>query len=233
MNTKESNNNINLILTDEERAILIGTLLGDAHIQKRGNSYRLKISHSINQKEYVHWKYAKLRRLCKTTQPPKTETIKSGFEVVTFYTSSGLWLKELHELFYVRKKQEIREGEGGEEGGYVKIVSPDLQKCLSTLPPALWLTLFYLDDGSVRNDCYSGKLSTQGFTLEENHFLRQILATLGIEASVAIHSKKKNQYYLNLRAITFGTLIKYIEPVVREIPVMIYKLNELRKPRND
>ena len=42
------------MLTAVEDTIIQGTLLGDAHIQKRGlGSFRLKISHSIKQAQLV------------------------------------------------------------------------------------------------------------------------------------------------------------------------------------
>ena len=110
--TTQNNNNIlnkNLLpLTSEETAIILGTLLGDAHLQKRGpNSYRLKITHSINQKSYVNWLHNKLNRLCTTTQRPVVKTDKKDYQTIEFYLSSGIWLKDFFDLFYTKKNNKF------------------------------------------------------------------------------------------------------------------------------
>jgi len=52
-------NQKNLKLTSELREILVGKLLGDGHLetQNKGKTWRLKIEHSIKQKEYVMHQY--------------------------------------------------------------------------------------------------------------------------------------------------------------------------------
>lgn len=232
-------------LTDDERAIIIGTLLGDAHLQKRSNSYRFKIEHGIKQKKYVWWSYEKLKRLCDTTLPPKTvfsarrkavSLVKNNTEVdentdttnatVVFYLKSGSYLAEIHALFYKQN----------DEGKYVKRVTPELIEKLPMNP--LLLTTWFLDDGSVRNDCYAGKLAIQGFTKEENELLSGYLKRWNIIAKVNVSNLEKQQYYLAISAKTFGNLVSVIETILRtEIPSMVYKLNDerkkKRKPRND
>jgi len=208
-------------MTDVEKALIMGTLLGDAHIQKRGNSYRLKIEHGIDQASYVCWKHAKLQRFCQTTQKPKTVKSKKGYETVVFYTTSGTWLEEIYGLFYKET----------EKNKFVKTITPELIENLLMSP--ILLATFFMDDGSVRNDCYAGKLATQGFSKEENALLCSYLSKWGIECEVVYHIKSKNQYYISIPAKTFDNLVKEIEPIMNEIPSMNYKLNQQRKPRND
>lgn len=45
----------------------------------------------------------------------------------------------------------------------------------------------------------------------------------------------EEHYYVSLpaKSQTFAKLVDLIEPYVREIPDMVYKLNEMRQPRND
>ena len=52
-------------LTYEEFQILIGSILGDGHIELTHNSvnYCYKEGHAVSQKEYLLWKYHKLKRL--------------------------------------------------------------------------------------------------------------------------------------------------------------------------
>ena len=57
-------------LTQEQKSIIIGSLLGDGYLRivsKRKNAF-LEINHSISEKEYVDWKHLKLKYLVKS--PP-------------------------------------------------------------------------------------------------------------------------------------------------------------------
>jgi hypothetical protein len=50
-------------LSEEEKSIIIGSLLGDGHLERNGVHFRLQITHSIKQKSYLLWKMRKLKRL--------------------------------------------------------------------------------------------------------------------------------------------------------------------------
>jgi len=150
--------------SESEIALIMGTLLGDGHLNKRCESYRIKIDHSFDQKEYILWKHNKLKRLCQTTQEPKEILDKKGNKGIEFYTSSSKEYKSIHSLFY--QLQKVKEKSGTEKEKYVKVITRQLIDNLPTNP--LVLATFYMDDGSVRNDCYAGKLATQGFSQEES-----------------------------------------------------------------
>lgn len=208
-------------ITESQLAIILGTILGDAHIQRRGNSYRLKIEHEGDQEAYVYWKYSKLENLCRTTHPPKKRVTKKGYVSFQFHLSSSKWMGIIHNYFY----KEL------ENGRYLKVITPELIEALPVNP--LLLAVMFMDDGSVRDDCYSGKIATQGFTKEEQHLLAGYLEKYGLYCKVVPHVKEKNQYYLSVPAKSFPGLVSNIETVVNEIPDMVYKLNIERKPRND
>lgn len=95
------------------------------------------------------------------------------------------------------------------------------------------LAVLFMDDGSKRNDVYSGKLALQGFSKEEQELLIPYFDKWGVKVTVAKHTVESGQHYINISAKTFGRFIEIIEPIVKEIPEMEYKLNEARKPRND
>lgn len=209
-------------LSATEKAVLYGSLLGDGSLIKRGNSYRYNIEQGEEQKTYVEWKYAKLGRLCQTTQPPKKVTSKKGFVSYLFHTSSGLYLKELYDLFY-KKKTPYLNG-----SLYVKTITQQLIDELPMNP--IVLAVLFMDDGSVRNDCYAGKIATQCFLLEEQHLLSTYLKKWGIDCNIVKHTKETGQFYISIPAKSFGRFVEIIEPTVLEIPVMSYKLNQLRKP---
>ena len=52
-----------LRMTERQRQILNGMLLGDGHLERQGDaqSARLKIEHSVAQSSYVAWKFAEWR----------------------------------------------------------------------------------------------------------------------------------------------------------------------------
>lgn len=204
-------------ITNEERAVLIGGLLGDEILPRRDGSYRYRVQHSDKQTEYVNWKRKKLSNLCKNTQPPQKRLKKNTpHSVVEFYTDSGVYLKEIHELLY--RKENSR---------YRKTITPEVIDKLPVDP--LVVAVWYLDDGSIRNDCYAGKIASQGFTKEENELLCEYLKKFGIDCHVVKHTEASGQWYITIPAHAFGNLVKVIEPIVREVPSMEYKLNELRR----
>jgi len=55
-----------LSLTQIQKEVLIGTLLGDGCllVNVYGKNYRLYIEHSVKQKNYLEWKYEIFREWC-------------------------------------------------------------------------------------------------------------------------------------------------------------------------
>lgn len=51
-------------LNQLQKDLIIGSLLGDGHIDKRETQPIFIVSHAINQKEYLYWKYEILKDLC-------------------------------------------------------------------------------------------------------------------------------------------------------------------------
>jgi hypothetical protein len=207
-----------------EKAILMGSLLGDGMLQKRGiSSFRYRASQGIKQEEYLNWKYGQLKRLCTTTQPPKKVTDKKGFVTVEFYSSSGNYLKEYFDLFYKESAGSL--GKAG--SSYVKKITGELIDELPMQPEVL--AVWFMDDGSVRGDSYAANLATQCFSKKENQLLQGYLKKWGINSSISRHTKLSDQYYLYIGSGNFQKLVEIIEPIVKEVPSMEYKLNEARR----
>lgn len=213
---------MNSYLTEEEKSILFGTLLGNGHLNKRGNSYRLKIEHSIEQKNYAFWKRKNLQRLCLTTQEPKVRVFKDDKKSIFFYTQSIPFFDDFYYLFYKFDQNSQK---------WRKHLSSDLIQEIPMNP--LVLAVWFLDDGSVRNDSYSGKIATQCFDIIQINILKAYLLKWDIDCNIVLHKKSKNQYYISIPSKSFIKLVKYIEEIVNHIPDMTYKLNEKLKPRND
>nr|YP_009367550.1 putative LAGLIDADG homing endonuclease [Pseudoneochloris marina]ARK14538.1 putative LAGLIDADG homing endonuclease [Pseudoneochloris marina] len=225
-----------LLLTQFEEAVFLGHLLGDGHIQKRGQSFRSKISHSIKQKEYVEWKYEKLKRLCDQNHPPKLVINKKANEQnYFFYLQSGKYLKKYHDLFYQpylwTSSVEDKTANVVQKIKYRKTITPALIEALPSDP--LLLAVWFLDDGSSRKDVFSGKLATQGFSKEEQFLLQMyLLKNFGIKTQLVLNSRQKKQYYLSIpsKGSHFSNFVKLISPFVNQIESMKYKISN---PRND
>ena len=58
----------NMLLSKRQKEILIGTILGDGHLEKNGNGIRLRVDHGMNQSEYLKWKFKEFENLA-TNKP--------------------------------------------------------------------------------------------------------------------------------------------------------------------
>jgi hypothetical protein len=210
-------------INDDEMAILCGTLLGDSTLGDRKNgTYRLKVEHCEAQSEYTYWLHNKLQRLCSNTKGPTvTKARKTANSGIVFYSNTSPIFKDLYELFYKKK----------ENGKYVKTITQELIDKLPMSPYVL--ATLWMDDGSVRNDAYSGKIATMGFPKQENELLIKYLEKWGLNCKVVLNSEEKQHYYISVPAASFPKLVSIMEPVISQIPTMTYKLNSDRKPCND
>nr|YP_009130580.1 putative LAGLIDADG homing endonuclease [Tydemania expeditionis]CEO91110.1 putative LAGLIDADG homing endonuclease [Tydemania expeditionis] len=195
-------------LTSIEHSIILGTLLGDGFLQKRGQKARLRICHSWKQKEYVDWKYQQLIRLCQRTQKPIFSQRPTG-QIYSFSTQSEKILLNYYDLFY---------------NNGLKTIRPSL---INSITDPLSLAVWWLDDGNARLDCYSGRLATQAFSLKEHKILQQLLfKNFEIQTNIVKHSIYKKQYYLYIPSRFFSKLVLLIRPYVQLIPTLLYKLGK-------
>jgi hypothetical protein len=215
---------LSLFFIMQVNALLIGTILGDGHVQKtqsKTEKCRLRISHSLEQKDYVDWKFSQLQNLCSSL--PKYDEKKNSYQ---FYTDYSADLKLYHDLFYEKNEKTYR-----------KVIRPLLKNYLTD---PISLAVWYCDDGSKRTDCDACRIATHSFSLEEIKILQAILLdNFEIRSHIvkAGRSKKGNYqwYSLSLSARDGGfhrlreLIFSYVES---KIPSMMYKL-EVRRPRND
>jgi len=95
-----------LKLSREQREILVGLLLGDAHLetQNGGRTYRLKVEYSVKNKDYCQHIYEVFKEWVLT--PPREKTVRRGEHQsvnVTFSTVS-------HGAFRFYAKQFYKDG---------------------------------------------------------------------------------------------------------------------------
>ena len=183
-------------LTQVEKSVIIGSLLGDGYLRVipgRKNAF-LEINHSISQKEYVDWKFQKLKNIVKS--PPKQRKGNGKRISYRFFTQQHPKLTEIHSRFYKKR---------------IKII-PDLK--LNPLIIAIW----FMDDGSKNYKSYY--LNTQSFSYLLQKKLIQILKKqYKIESSL---NRDKQYYRIRIKKDSAKRFRKLIYNYI--IPSMRYKI---------
>ena len=181
-------------LTEEQKSIIIGTLLGDGTLRKKTNTL-LEINHSYKQKEYVLWMYEKFQGITKT--PPKLRVSGKNRMSCRFTTVSLSEFNYYHKLFYTNR--------------IVKSVPRNLK--LDRLSLAVW----FMDDGSKsRSSVY---FNTQQFNLNDQKTLMKLLNEFGLETSL---NKDKKYYRIRIRTSSLNLFKELVAPYM--LRSMIYKL---------
>ena len=193
-------------VSSREKEIIIGTILGDAHIAMLKTAARLEITHSEKQKEYVLWKHAELKRF--TSSKPRLVKIKDErygktYRQWRFATKAGDWCTALHRVFY---------------RGRVKIVPENIQGLLAS---PLSLAVWFMDDGGRRNDSYGLFLNTLSFTLREHELLQHCLQK-NFSLETRVHWIQDG-YRLYIPSKCARHFCELVHPYL--LPLMHYKLS--------
>jgi hypothetical protein len=90
-----------------------------------------------------------------------------------------------------------------------------------------------MDDGTSRDDCFAGRLCTQGFDEPgELELLLEYFAKYGIKGTITTHSFKSEQRGISIGADEFGSLVKQTYPYFKEVPSLMYKMDLTRIPKS-
>lgn len=191
-------------LSREQKDFLVGTILGDGSIvlpNKRKNA-RFQVGHCEKQKEYLFWKKSIMGNLVNNIR--RLEDKRGNSVMYTFNTLSHKELNFYRKLFYENNKKIVREEAGLH---------------LNPLGLATW----FMDDGSKSGKC-SYRLSTEGFSEEENHILKNILkSNFDLNVKVCGYTRRdKSYFYLFLNKRNTINMTDIIKDYV--IDCMRYKL---------
>ena len=196
-----------LRLSDEQRDIIVGSLLGDGCLetQNNGKTYRLKIENMLAQKDYVDWKYNFLKEWVLT--PPQIK--KHVFygkerENYRFATVSHGSLRFYAQQFYQDGK---------------KVMPKLIGKLLTPLALAVW----FMDDGSIKSNHHKALvIHAQSF---EKIDLEKAIKVLESKYSIKANLRKRDDgsgYVLYLLSETVDEFIDTVKGYT--IPSMKYKL---------
>ncbi len=191
-----------LTLSPTQREVLVGTLLGDGHLDMRGREAGLKIEHGAAQAEYVWWKYSVFHDWVRT--PPQLKVV---FDKRTLRVYRKWWFNTLSHREFTLYRQVFY------DGGRKK-VPPDV-----TLTP-LSLAVWFMDDGSRKSrQCKGIYFNTQALDADSLSILQtRLTETFGIPTTLRRQSDGTQIY---VPAEYAPTLLYVVEPYL--IPCMQYK----------
>ena len=205
MNTKEIHElKKTLSLTPRQQSIIIGLLLGDGHMESVNDRvFRLKVEHSIKQKDYVDWLWRELKNW--THSPPKKRIRTSlGKKLIAYgfttYTSGKL-------RFY--RQQFYKDGK--------KVIPRLIHKFLDPLALAIW----FMDDGSKKSSKHkSYVIHSLGYTKKELQILTGVLDDK-FKIKAGLHKQRNNSFRIYIYSESAHEFRKLIEPYVHK--TMQYK----------
>ncbi len=187
-----------LKLTRSQREVLVGLLLGDAHLetQNRGRTYRLKVEQGAQKEAYVQHLYSLFKEWVLT--PPKQKP------------NGNWWFQTVsHGAFRFYAKQFYSEGR--------KVVPALIHRLLKPRGLAYW----FMDDGSLKDkQSRAILLNTQGFSQGEVARLAQVLTEqFGLETSLR---RQSEGYQVVIRGRSLERFLELTDAHL--IPEMRYKL---------
>ena len=192
-------------MSQKQRDILIGLLLGDGHLetQNNGRTYRLKIEHSMEQADYVLWIYEEFKDF--VNKKPYTKVRKNGQRSFGFNTLSMASLRFYGKSFYPKGK---------------KIIPEMMLKKLKPISLAVW----FMDDGSrksLKHKTYI--IHTLGFRKTEVSLLKKYLK-IKFNIDTELHLQKGKFYRLYVNSISAKQFTNLIYPFVSKIKSMKHKI---------
>jgi len=196
-----------LKLSELQKQVLVGTLLGDGCLEtrNRGRTYRLKVEHSISQKDYVNWKCQVFKSF--TLSEPRIHKRMSYGLVRDNYCFQTL----SHGSFRFYGQQFYRDGK--------KIMPKIISKLLTPLALAVW----FMDDGSIKSKQHKALvIHSQSFNKQDLELIRGVLEVKYKIKSALRKRKDGSGFVIYLLSETIDIFIALVEPYI--LSSMKYKL---------
>ena len=191
-------------------SLLIGSLLGDAHMERDGNGSRVCFYQKGDHIEYIIWLHSTLLSYgyCKESVPQIYSRIINDKLVYycRFRTFTYSSFNSLYDEFYVNK---------------VKVVPNLVEIYMSPLALSVWI----MDDGTwIKNRGIS--LATNSYSLSNVKYLINVLENkFGLNGLSAVKAGGINQYMIYIPKRNLSILIPLIKPHIH--PIFLYKLGSI------
>lgn len=192
--------NLKLYVSDRQREILVGCLLGDAYITKLG---KIQIEQCSKQSDYIKWKYQELASIS-YPNPPKEVIRHEKRDNNRITKSFRFWTRQYfrswRDKFYIDQQ---------------KIFPTDLVTWVTPLSIAVW----FMDDGSYDKK-YNCIFSTECFNTQSLSVLTRMLQTFGIETT--LNKDSISSFRLRIRSKSLNKFFELIRSHIHHS--MLYKL---------
>lgn len=160
-----------MTLTQLQKDLLVGTLLGDGHLQTgtKGRTWRYRALQKLEHKEYLEHKYEIMKDYC-TTPPIYDETLDTRtnktYKRLYFNTTVSNHFKHYGNLFYKWDDKRRK---------MVKDVPNNIELFLTPRAIAYW----YMDDGNLKEVGRGNamRICTESFSLGGVNRLKNALET--------------------------------------------------------
>lgn len=194
-----------LKLTKKQKEILVGLILGDGHLEtlNNGKTYRLKVEHSLKQREYLDWLYLNFKDwINKIPEVRKRTSLGKIIETYGFTTYTSSILRIYAQQFYVNKK---------------KIIPKIIDKIITPQGLAIW----FMDDGSIKSKAHKALvIHTHGYSKDDLLLITKVLQKkFGLEIGL---QKQYDKWRLYIYSESVDNFKKIILPYI--LPSMQYKL---------
>lgn len=108
-NVKHKKKKQRFIFSSRQKNVLIGSLLGDANIHRKGKECRVFFKHSFNQLPLLKWKRSELDDITGMIINEFEQKVKGkNYKFAQFVTLTHPSFTELHNIFYLDKKKLFR-----------------------------------------------------------------------------------------------------------------------------
>ena len=199
-----------LKLSQNQREVLIGILLGDAHLetQNQGQTYRLKIEQSQKHEDYVQHLYEIFKPWILTPPQLKKRSIRD-------HESWNCWFQTVsHGAFRFYAQQFYVDG----QRRVPRLIHRWLTPCA--------LSYWFMDDGSIKSRQSKGViLNTQGYPLNDIQRLVNLLQeSFGLQAKTR---KQREGFQIYISGKSYERFRELVEPHL--IESMYYKLPKARQ----
>lgn len=199
----------NLVLTQEQKEVIIGTLLGDSTIRTSKCNYCIKFEQKYTQIDYLNHLHEIFKPFVGTG--PKLRVIKNAF-----HKDYGVscWFRTYAHIKF--KYYENRFYKTDEKGRRRKIVPRNIHQMLTPRALAYW----FMDDGSFSFWGTLYCLNTQSFTLsEQKNLVKALKSKFNLNFNVI---KDRAYYRLALQEQDNKNFKQLIQPYI--VPSFQYKL---------
>jgi hypothetical protein len=176
--------------TQEQRDAIVGILLGQNHVKKHGDSYRLEVKYPESKKELTLWIKSILGNFINVIHKEE----KNNSTVLSLQTATHNELSFFHKLFYENNK---------------KVIRTQLINYLTPLSVAIWFS----DQGEIKNHL-TMKFNSNKFSKSEQETLQYILKVkFNVRTKICTYLKNNIEYhYLSVNKENSEKLTEIIKP---------------------